>query len=318
VGLSIRLDEFAESMRGGFDVYIYGQNSRLDRHATSDDLEGCRTIAAPSGVVDFQPDEMTVTCGAGTTLSDLQQTVGERGQYVNLPVTRRPEHLGSGTVGGALAVGESGVLRLGRGPIRDALLRVTFADHAARLITAGGPTVKNVSGFDLCRLHVGTYGVFGFLGEVILRTRPLPAETRWCSAEVSSSEHVRDVQRAAYRPSAILWDGVILHICLEGHPRDIDNTLASLGRTGVTLTTCPEPDLGPYPVRWSTTPTDALDLAASEPGTRVVEVGVGIVHDAGAAPTPRIDATNRVITNRLLDEFNPERRLNRSLVDRVL
>ena len=317
VGLTIRLDEFAESMRGDFDAYIYGQNSRVDRHESTTDGTSVRTISAPSGIVDFQPDEMTVRCGAGTTLSELQQTVGERGQYVNLPTSRRLGHSGRGTVGGALAAGESTVLRLGRGPIRDTLLQVTCADHEGRLITAGGPTVKNVSGFDLCRLHVGTFGVFGFMGEMILRTRPIPAATRWYSAEVSSPDIVTAIQRALYRPSSILWNGATVYICLEGHPLDIDDTVTSVGRSVVVMHQSDQPDLSPYPARWSATPTAALDLAASEPGRRIVEIGVGVVHDVGAAPGPQVDASSRAITSRLLDEFNPQRRLNRHLVDRV-
>ena len=64
------------------------------------------------------------------------------------------------------------VRRLGHGPIRDAVLQVRYVSAAGEVVKAGGPTVKNVSGFDLCRLLVGSRGTLGFLGDVILRTRP--------------------------------------------------------------------------------------------------------------------------------------------------
>lgn len=312
MGLSVALTDFAESTRGGFDAYIYGQNSRVDRHDES------TSISAPTGIVDFQPDEMTIRCGAGTTLEELEHVVGSRGQYVNLPTSRRSSHRNLGTVGGALAVGESGPLRLGRGPIRDALLQVTFVDHAGRLVTAGGPTVKNVSGFDLCRLHVGTFGVFGFMGEVILRTRPVPAASRWYSTEVTSIEQVSRLSGSIYKPGAILWDGCTVWLCLEGHPLDIDDTVSACETMGHRLRPSDAPDPGERAHRWSTTPGDALRLATSRSGRVLVEVGVGIVHDDTAPPDPFVPPANRVIVRRLLDEFNPERRLNRGFVERVV
>jgi FAD/FMN-containing dehydrogenase len=56
-----------------------------------------------------------------------------------------------GTIGGALAVGHSGIRRLGWGPVRDTVLQVRYVSAAGEVVKAGGPTVKNVSGFDLCR-----------------------------------------------------------------------------------------------------------------------------------------------------------------------
>ena len=128
-----------------------------------------REVRAPVGIEDLRPEEMTVRCGAGTLVSDLAVALAERGQFVALPV-----QLGA-TVGGVVAVGRSSICRLGHGPVRDTLLqaRVVLAD--ATVVTAGGPTVKNVSGFDLCRLLVGSLGTLAIIGEVILRTRPLPA-----------------------------------------------------------------------------------------------------------------------------------------------
>ena len=106
-----------------------------------------------------------MSCGAGTPVAEVDAALAEHGQRVAIPPT--------GTVGGALAVGRSGIRRLGDGPIRDAVLQVRYVSAAGEIVKAGGPTVKNVSGFDLCRLLVGSRGTLGFLGDVILRTRPL-------------------------------------------------------------------------------------------------------------------------------------------------
>ena len=75
----------------------------------------------------------------------------------------------------SLAVGHSGIRRLGWGPVRDTVLEVRYVSADGRLIKGGGPTVKNVSGYDLPRLFVGSLGTLGIIAEVVLRTRPVPA-----------------------------------------------------------------------------------------------------------------------------------------------
>src|SRR5262249_21997128 len=156
-----------------------------------------------------QPDEMTVSCGAGTPVAELDAALADVGQQVALPV--------SGTVGGVLAVGRSGVRRLGDGPGRDSLLQARVGMARGEGGQAGGPTVKNVSGFDLCRLLVGSLGTLAFLGEVILRTRPRPACSQWFAGPVDPFE----LRRRLYRPVSILWDGETTWVWLEGHPADV-------------------------------------------------------------------------------------------------
>ena len=112
------------------------------------------TVSAPAGVDWIEPAEMTVCCGAGTTVADLDEALSSHGQCVAIPP--------SGTVGGALSVGTSGIRRLGYGPVRDTLLQARYVSSTGEVVTAGGPTVKNVSGFDLCRLLVGSWGTLGF------------------------------------------------------------------------------------------------------------------------------------------------------------
>jgi glycolate oxidase FAD binding subunit len=130
---------------------------------------GTRLVRAPVGVVAHHPAEMTVRVGAGTTRRELDDVLRPHGQTTVL------DGPAEATVGGILAVGGNGIRRLRVGPVRDALLEARYVSAEGRLITAGGPTVKNVTGYDLCRLLVGSLGTLGFLGEVILRTRPRPA-----------------------------------------------------------------------------------------------------------------------------------------------
>ena len=125
-----------------------------------------REVRAPAGVVTVEAADMTVRVGAGTTVADLDGALAEVDQTVALPCWP------GATVGGVLAVGHSGLRRLGWGPVRDTLLEVRYVSAEGTVVKAGGPTVKNVSGFDLCRLLVGSLGTLGVLAEVVLRTRP--------------------------------------------------------------------------------------------------------------------------------------------------
>ena len=108
------------------------------------------------------------------------------------------------TVGGVLAVGHSGLRRLGWGPVRDAVLEVRYVSAEGRLVKGGGPTVKNVSGYDLPRLFVGSLGTLGIIGEVVLRTRPVPAFERWY---VHGGADPFELARLLYRVNSVLWDG---------------------------------------------------------------------------------------------------------------
>ena len=144
-------------------------------------MPGARVVGAPSGIDWIQPAEMTVSCGAGTMVAELDDALA-RPRAVASPSRR------AGTVGGALAVGRSGIRRLGYGPVRDAVLQVRYVSAAGEVVKAGGPTVKNVSGFDVCRLLVGSRGTLGFLGDVILRTRPRARHEQWFSGPIDPVE----------------------------------------------------------------------------------------------------------------------------------
>src|SRR5262249_42882072 len=125
-------------------------------------------VHAPTGVVSYDPADLTVTVGAGTTIDDLSSVLATAGQECVLD----PRHP-TATVGGVLATGLSGHRRLRHGPLRDRVLEVRFVTADGRLVKGGGPTVKNVSGFDLPRLLVGSLGTIGVLVQATLRCQPV-------------------------------------------------------------------------------------------------------------------------------------------------
>ena len=283
------LKAFAAEVGVDGPVTIVGGRTQWDVGGAVD--SSARDVRAPSGIVEFEPAEMTVRCGAGTPVAELDAALAAHGQCVALA----GEDMA--TVGGVLAVGHGGIRSLRHGPMRDVLLEARYVSADGHVIKGGGPTVKNVSGFDLCRLLVGSLGTLGFLGEVVLRCRPRPAVSRWFSGEAEPF----DLLHRLYQPSSILWDGATTWLLLEGHPADVDAQADVAGLREVD---------GPPPLptggRVSMRPSALRTLT----GTFVAEIGVGVVHTAEPAParelTPGVGELNR----RVKQAFDPAGRLN--------
>jgi glycolate oxidase FAD binding subunit len=279
------LTEFAEEVGSHGPVTIAGLATR------GGPVDAVRTVMAPVGIDWIKPEEMTIQCAAGTPVDELDAALSAHGQSVAIPPT--------GTIGGALAVGHSGVRRLGYGPVRDALLQTHYVNARGEIVQAGGPTVKNVSGFDLCRLLVGSYGTLGFLGDVILRTRPRAEFEQW----FVTTAHPDAVMGRLYRPTSVLWDGATVWALIEGDRRDVEDQAASAGLEPGD----PPPEL-PTGGRWSVAPSQLGGLVGT--GRFVAEVGVGIVHHEHPQPSRAAAAPVVELHRRLKHEFDPDGRLN--------
>lgn len=141
-----------------------GYGNRADREFIILSLERM------SGVVEHSVGDLTVTVRAGTPLAALQEQLSERGQFLPLDPPR-PELT---TVGGAVVTGMTGPKRLKYGTVRDWVigLRVVLAD--GRVIRTGGKVVKNVAGYDMNKLFVGSLGTLGIITECTFKLRPSP------------------------------------------------------------------------------------------------------------------------------------------------
>lgn len=285
------LESFAAEV--GLDGPVAVEGGRTHWEVGGRCPEGIHLVRAPVGVRVFDPADMTIRVGAGTPVEELDAALAEAGQRANLP-------LGPGaTVGGVLAVGRDDVYALGRGRLRDALLEAVYVADDGRLVKAGGPTVKNVSGFDLCRLLVGSLGTLGLLGEVILRTWPRPEAQLWMAGECDPSE----LRRRLYWPSSILWDGQTVWLHLEGHESDVEAEAEAARSLG-----CETVD-GPPPLPEYRVPAGAIE-APEFCGRYLVQVGTGSAYVSAPHPVPDPDPTVVALHRRLKAQFDPRGRLN--------
>jgi FAD/FMN-containing dehydrogenase len=125
-------------------------------------------------IIEHEPADLVAITEAGTTLHDLNEALGRKGQWLPLD----PPDDRHSTIGGIVATGLGGAQQFGYGPPRKHVIgmKVVLADGT--LIKVGGRVVKNVAGYDLCKLFTGSYGTLGMIVEVNFKLRPLPFETR--------------------------------------------------------------------------------------------------------------------------------------------
>jgi glycolate oxidase FAD binding subunit len=151
-------------------IYPLGGRTMLDlglppaRPGLGVDLRGLNTV------IDYPARDMTITVQAGIPVAHLQRLLAAENQRLPLDVPR-PEQA---TLGGALALNVSGPRRLGAGTARDYVIGITTVNDEGHETKAGGRVVKNVAGYDLCKLHVGALGTLGIITQVTLKVRPRP------------------------------------------------------------------------------------------------------------------------------------------------
>jgi FAD/FMN-containing dehydrogenase len=298
------LAAFAAEVGETADVAVAGARTRWS--VGGDLASGAQIVSAPLGIVEYLPEEMTVTVRCGTSVAELHAELAAKGQRTSLPDR-------NGTVGGALALGENDVRALGRGMLRAALLQIRYVSAEGLVVSGGGPTVKNVSGFDIPRLMVGALGTLGLLGEAIIRTNPIPPVSRWLHAKECDPGLVQDTLLA---PSVVLWNGTSAWIQIEGHGADVDAQQATLADLGDFAEVDCSPDALPVDLpahRWSLAPNEVAGLVRDSTfssGDFVAAAGLGLVFTNHPQPPRDVSPEVALVAARLKENFDPTGRLN--------
>lgn len=159
-----------EASQKGQAVYPLGGRTHLgigmppSKPGIALDLSGLKQV------IDYPARDMTITLQAGITVAELQRMLAQENQRLPIDVPA-PERA---TLGGIIAVNASGPRRLSSGTLRDYIIGITTINDEGQETKAGGRVVKNVAGYDICKLHVGALGTLGIVTQVTLKLRPLP------------------------------------------------------------------------------------------------------------------------------------------------
>ncbi|UCH86540.1 MAG: FAD-binding oxidoreductase [Dehalococcoidia bacterium] len=194
-------------------------------------------------VVEYEPSDLTATVQAGKTLADFQRHLAEHSQSLALD----PPSAQEATIGGILAVNASGPSRHAYGTARDLILGMRAVQADGRIIKAGGRVVKNVAGYDLGRLFIGSLGSLGIIVEASFRLAPVPRAERtaivslpsareaWRFAAQTANLGLRAVEllnaeavRQATTPSAPAKDGYALVLAAAGEPAALERSLKEI------------------------------------------------------------------------------------------
>ena len=122
-----------------------------------------------SQIIDFPARDMTVTVQAGITIRELREILAKENLRLPIDVAQADR----ATLGGILATNISGPRRHGFGTLRDYVIGISAANDEGREFKAGGRVVKNVAGYDICKLLVGSLGTLGIITQATLKLRPL-------------------------------------------------------------------------------------------------------------------------------------------------
>lgn len=150
----------------GWRVGLAGGGSWAPADCPADVLLSTRRLDT---IVQLSPGDLVVVAQAGVRARPLRDALGDAGVWAALDHPGRDR-----TVGSVVATATAGPLRAGFGPVRDHVLGVTLVTGEGRIVRPGGTVMKNVAGYDLTKLAVGSFGAFGVVTSVALRLRAVP------------------------------------------------------------------------------------------------------------------------------------------------
>jgi glycolate oxidase FAD binding subunit len=230
-------DQVAEVLRAaaahGLSVVPRGRGTKLSWGTPPSSADLLLDVSALDRVLDHAAGDLIVATQAGARLADVQEAVGRGGQRLALDET-----VPGTTIGGLLAANTSGPRRVATGTARDLLIGITVVRADGVVAKAGGRVVKNVAGYDLGKLMIGSWGTLAVIVDATFRLHPVPAARTWVSVPVDNPVEaqrlVRSVLHAQAVPSAIEVDWTAgagtVSVLLEGRDEGVAGRAATVRR----------------------------------------------------------------------------------------
>lgn len=200
-------------------------------------------LQALNRILEHTPEDMTVAVEAGVTLAELQARLRVAGQW--LPIDPpRPEQL---TIESLLSMNASGPRRFGHGTIREHLIGLKAVLADGRITKSGGKVVKNVAGYDLMKLFIGSQGTLGVMVEAIFKVQPLPESEQLiglsCDSREQAAEKIEQLWQLPVNPVVLdlhnlrgpdlsLTSGFRLVVGFAGTMKEVESQLAIVGEHG--------------------------------------------------------------------------------------
>jgi glycolate oxidase FAD binding subunit len=288
----------AACARDGRSVRVRGSGTK-DHLRLRRDTNVVLETAGLDGIVDHVPEDLTVTVRAGMAFAALRDTLARHGQFLPLD----PPHVARGaTVGGILAANSNGFGRYRYGGVRDLVLGVRAALADGTIARAGGRVVKNVAGYDLNKLFIGSLGTLGVVVEATFKILPVPPVTNAATAIFTTPNDAFGAAdalvRTSLRPTALVVERTDdrrwrLLVAAAGEAAPVERAMAELGRVatarGATAEALGDAEAALGPLR------EIVDLAM---GGAVVRAALPIsAQVAFAEAAARVDREARVIAD---------------------
>jgi len=188
--------------REGWAVVPSGASTWLNAGNPIEPVNVVISTARLNQFLDHEPADLVGSAQAGVSLENFNQALAPGGQWLPLD----PPDDGRATLGGVVATGQSGPQGSGYGAPRNFVIGMRVVLPDGKLVKAGGRVVKNVAGYDLCKLFTGSYGTLGLIAELTFKLRPRPAQEITVLAEGSLQgvlEASQSVLKARLFPVAI-------------------------------------------------------------------------------------------------------------------
>ena len=236
----------------GLSVIPAGSGTKLGVGNPPEGVDLVLSTSRLDQVLEYEPADLTVTVEAGIQLATLQAKLAEHGQYFSLD----PPYADRCTIGGITATNASGPSRFRFGSARDLVLGMRVVQSSGTVVKSGGKVVKNVAGYDLNKLYLGSFGTLGVITEVSLKLQPLP-----------------EIERNILLTFADIGEAV--NVASEISGSQLLPTFFNLFVNGAPLTDRPEPclliglDGHPETVEWQ---IDSVKTIAQQNGA----IGVGV------------------------------------------
>jgi glycolate oxidase FAD binding subunit len=181
-----------EAFETGTPLYPIGGGTSLDFGLPARSPGKGLSLAELNRIVDYPARDMTITVEAGVTMQTLAELLARERQRLPVDVPQAEQ----ATIGGVIATNWNGPRRLGQGPLRDYVIGISAVDGRGQPFQGGGRVVKNVAGYDFCKLLTGSLGTLGVITQVTLRLKPVPEQSALVACAVPDSANAEKLLAA--------------------------------------------------------------------------------------------------------------------------